>query len=241
MRENTLQLHINRDELNIEEFKRSFNAFMDLIQALSDDNAPMAQWLISVNKGSMVMNAALTSEDPKIDIHPMFQVIKGNVASLISGINAESCSQTARSSYAKLSAAINSLGEMMGEPIAEINAFGSDGSCATMPVTTPHTSTQNQKGYSAIGALSGFIYLLDSKRGKNTIGIIDDVTGTYIKGTFHDSCTQDAREAFKRRAVVSGTINYRADGSISSMKVRNVRQQPQHVPKLSELFGIVEG
>lgn len=238
MNARTLRLHIKEEKLEIGTFRRSFSSFAAMVQALSEDAAPMATWLASVDKGSMVMSVELVTEEKNVDLEPMFRVIQGNVASLSTGAHISSCPKKARDEYKKLVAAVGSTADQ--EPKAEILSFAGPGCAETiMPVTIAHEDEVERSDYSAVGAITGKVCSLTTKKG-HKLTIVDESTGRSVVGTFDDEMIDEVRRSFDRRATVSGIIKYRPDGTIASMGIRGVLVRPEPAPKLSDLFGILE-
>ena len=235
---NALRLHIKKNALELSDFKKSFDAFSDMIKALSEDAVPTATWLVSVDRGSMLLNAQLTTEDDDIDLEPMFKVIEGGVAAMSSGDGVSSCPKEAREAYKKLVAAVGSHGGK--ESMAEILSIdGHNRTKKVMPVDIVHEGNDEKSGYIAVGAITGKVYSLTSKHG-HKLRVVDESTGRNVKGNFDIELLDEVRKSFDKRAIVSGIIHYHPNGIISSMDVRGVRIQPDHTPKLSELFGILE-
>lgn len=234
-----IQLHIKTNDIDLEAFRSSVDAFAGMIRALSDDAAPMATWRVSVDKGSLVLNAQMIIDVDDIDPQPMFQVIQGNLDALSAGAGIDSCPKRAREEYNKLAAALAGGGDNGVQ--AEILTFsGSDSPSRVMPVVKPvHHAAEGQK-YKAVGSVTGTICSLSVKRG-NKFGMIDDATGKYIHGTFREAILPQIREALKCRAMVSGVISYHPNGTIASLDVRSVLLEPTQLPKLTDMFGILEG
>ncbi|MCF6412919.1 hypothetical protein I7648_04285 [Collinsella tanakaei] len=234
-----IQLHIKTSDIDLDAFRSSVDAFASMIRALSDDAAPMATWRVSVDKGSLVLNAQMVIDDDDIDPQPMFQVIQGNLDALSAGTGIDSCPKKAREEYNKLAAALAGGGDNGAQ--AEILTFsGSDSPSRVLSVVALDQRVAEGEKYKAVGSVTGTICFLSVKRG-NKFGMVDDATGRYIHGTFREAVLPQIREALKCRAMVSGVITYHPNGTIASLDARSVLLEPTRLPKLTDMFGILEG
>lgn len=235
---NAIQLHIKTSDIDLDAFRSSVDAFAGMIRALSDDAAPMAAWRVSVDKGSLVLNAQMVVTD-EVDPQPMFQVIQGNLNALITGNGVASCPRKAQEEYNKLASAFAGDGERGLQ--AEILTFsGGEKPTCVLPVGKPVQHVAERGKYKAVGSVTGSICFLSVKRG-NKFGMVDDATGKYVQGTFQEAVLPQIRSVFKSRAMVSGIITYHPDGTIASLDARSVIPEPTQLPKLSSMFGILEG
>lgn len=232
----TVRLHINDEQLDFDSFKKSVNSFADMVKALSDDAAPFAQWLFSVDHGSMVFNAELVSEE-EYDLDPCFEVISGFIGRLSSGRDVGLCPKKARDEYRKL---VSVVGAKDNDPIrASIEVISGNCPVKHAPVRQAFEVVGEPRSYQVVGSVVGTICTLDAKRG-NKFGMVDEGTGKYIKGKFQDKILEEIRSCFKCRTRVSGVLTYRSDGVVTSVDARKVVMQPDKLPKLSSLCGILE-
>lgn len=235
---NAIQLHIKTSDIDLDAFRSSVDAFAGMIHALSDDAAPMATWRVSVDKGSLVLNAQMIVDD-EVDPQPMFQVIQGNLSALITGNGAASCPRRAQEEYSRLASAFARDGEHALQ--AEILTFsGGEQPTHVLPVGKPVQHVTERSKYKAVGSVTGLVCFLSVKRG-NKFGMVDDATGKYVRGTFQEAVLPQIRGVFKSRAMVSGIITYHPDGTIASLDARSVIPEPANLPRLTSMFGILEG
>ncbi|WP_039910406.1 hypothetical protein [Collinsella intestinalis] len=232
----TVRLHIDDEQLDLDSFKKCVDSFAEMIQALSDDAAPFARWLFSVERGSMIFNAELVTEE-EYDLGPCFEVISGFVDRLASGRDVAVCPKKARDGYLKLASALDAGDE--GSARAHIKVINGGCSVKEVPVYRAFEVVDEPRDYQVVGSVTGAICTLNSKRG-NKFGMIDEGTGRYIKGKFQDRMLDDIRSSFKRRATVSGILTYRSDGTIVSIDARKIVVLPEKLPSLSSLRGILE-
>ncbi len=235
---NAVQLHIKTNDIDLDAFRSSVDAFVGMIRALSDDAAPMAKWRMSVDKGSLVLNAQMVMDD-EVDLQPMFQVIQGNLNALTTGNGLASCPRKAQEEYYKLASAFAEDDERGLQ--AEILTFsGGEQPTHVLPVGKPVQHVVERAKYKAVGSITGSIRSLSVKRG-NKFGMVDDTTGRYVQGTFQEAVLPQIRSVFNSRAMVSGIITYHPDGTIASLDARSVIPEPTQLPELTSMFGILEG
>lgn len=235
---NMLQLHIMRDKLDIQDFKTSVDSFMTVIESLSEDAAPVARWLISVDAGSVLLSAEMYLDDKDIDPEPIFKVIEGGITSLTTGQGIESCPKKARDAYTRLAKVFD--GPTGNETTAEIRAVGSHSIAPNiLPIKRTRPLPNVSEPYKAVGSVTGKILNLDSRKG-DTFGIIDDVSGRYVKAYVKGDLLTTVLKLYKERVSASGIITYRPDGTISSIEARSVSKLPQSLPKLTSFLGLME-
>ena len=235
----TLTLHIKRDTLRPDEFMGSMEAFAKMIVALSDDVSPSMTWEMSVEKGSMCINAKLVSDDPDIkDVSPMFEVINGNVRDLSDGKVTPSCPERATRAFLKL---VSEVGEVDGrQSLADIESFGGGGfEHSVMPVRRAPVAETAPPEYTSVGSFTGEVFALNSKRG-NRFSIVDEATRRVVKGYFKDDLLDDFRSIYKNRSTVSGIITYYGDGKVKCIEAKRVYREPRCLPRLVDLRGILE-
>ena len=222
----TVRLHIDDEQLDFDSFKKSVNSFADMVKALSDDAAPFAQWLFSVDHGSMVFNA-----------DPCFEVISGFIGRLSSGRDVGLCPKKARDEYRKLVSVVGAKDN--GPTRASIEVINGNYPVKHAPVRQAFEVVGEPRSYQVVGSVVGTICTLDAKRG-NKFGMVDEGTGKYIKGKFQDKILEEIRSSFKCRARVSGVLTYRSDGVVTSVDARKVVMLPDKLPRLSSLCGFLE-
>lgn len=241
-RPNTIQLHIDQDELTIDQFTKSIGAFTRMIRALAKDASDSVSWRISVESGSTCINAALVSDDEEAvpDVRPAYSVIEAGVFALGSGEGVEKVPESAQKEYASLARAVGKTGD--GLPAGKlVLAYDSVEHRREVPVEARTEVTKAAASdYVAIGSVTGLLYNMTSKRG-NVFTITNEETGLTVRGTYGDDLLDDFRRAFKTRATVSGVLKCDSYGRVKSVLAKSVRVEPKDVPRLSSLRGILEG
>lgn len=233
-----LQLHINKNQLEIDAFKKCVMSFTDMMEALLDEEAPFARWMLSVERGSIALNAELVA-DEGFDIERPFKVIEGHVKSMSFGQPSPKCPGKAVKEYAKLFKAVG-LDES-GKPGADIIAFDHGEATSKSPISAAPIITRETSTFKVIGSLTGMICKLESKNKRgDRFSIIDDATGRCIGGKISKRALESIRGTFKSHATVSGVLTYSNSGELLSIEARSVRVIPSEKPKLSDLCGILE-
>ena len=236
--ENVLRLHIKESSLELKEFQACVVAFADTIQALADESAPMARWMISVEQGSLCINAELESTDEAVDVAPMFSVIEGGVKALTEGRATGVVPDRARAAYRKLTAAVCGRDN---STLAEIVSIGGAHSGMPMAVSLHKEDCDAAATpLKAVGSITGQVYQLNVRGNSNRFGIIDETTGAFVRGTFGDPLLEGFKDAVKRRSLVAGIITYAPDGTLKSLDARSIAPLPTKVPSMSSLRGILE-
>ncbi len=239
---NTIQLHIDQDELTIEQFTKSVGAFTRMIEALAKDASDSVSWRISVESGSTCLNATLVSDDEEAvpDVRPAYTVISDGVFALASGTGLERVPESARKEY-------NSLVSAVGKTEDDLPAgklvlyYGGTERPREVPVEAHEGVTHTAaNAFIAIGSVTGLLYNMTSRRG-NRFTITNEETGLTVRGTYDDDLLDDFRKAFKTRATVSGVLKCDHDGRVKLIQAKSVRIEPRNVPRLSSLRGILEG
>lgn len=237
-----IQLHIEHDELTIDQFVRSVGAFTRMIDELAKDASDSVSWRISVESGSTCINAMLVSDDEEAmpDVAPAFSVVEEGVYALASGKGVENVPTSARKHYANLVKAVGRTEDKLpGGKL--VLAYDSASHRHEVPVEENESVVpEAPTGYMAIGSVTGLLYNMNSKRG-NSFTIFNEETGLAVKGSYEDSLLDSFRTAFKTRATVSGVLTCGRDGRIKLIKAKAVRVEPKGVPRLSSLRGILEG
>lgn len=206
---NTIQLHIDRDELTVDQFLKSVNAFTQMIEVLAKDASDSVSWRMSVESGSTCINAMLVSddEDALSDVTPVYRVIERDVFALSSGKNVEVVPKSARKHYADL---VNAVGKtddnLPGGKL--VLAYDSETRRREVLVEMHVEATlQVPSEYIAIGSVTGLLCGINSRKG-NFFSIVNEETGRVVRGSYEDDLLDGFRSAFKRRATVSGILSY---------------------------------
>lgn len=239
---NTIQLHIDQDELTIDQFTKSVGAFTRMIKALARDASDSVSWRISVESGSTCFNAVLVSDDEEAvpDVRPAYAVISDGVYALASGTGTDGVPESARKEYDNLVSAVGKTEDDL--PAAKlVLRYDSTEDRREVPVEAHEGVTKTAtNAFVAIGSVTGLLYNMTSRRG-NSFTITNEETGLTVRGTYDDDLLDDFRKAFKTRATVSGVLKCDHDGRVKSIQAKSVRIEPRNVPRLSSLRGILEG
>jgi hypothetical protein len=235
----TVSLHVKIDNLPTDNFKDCIDSFVLILKSLAKEASPDLFWRFSVEKGSLVTNAELAINSPiQRDVFPMYKEITQNLSILTGGkSNSRSLPSNTTSEYKKLLKAIGN--DSHGSPRGEIIMFDRQSKPEILSLCQPATASLEELTHKEIGSVTGRIGMLSVYK-RNTFGMYDEATGTYVKGKFDDKLLAKLTSSFNVRVSVGGILTYDDAGKIKFIEAKSIYRKQSPAPHLFDMFGIAE-
>lgn len=236
-----ITLRMDQNVIPAQDFKAAVDAFIDLIQSVSETVEPDAKihWGIGVERGSAVINAF-----PQGDGGKYLQVVADAVTAGLVSLSAGSEARPRHFNDKALQAA-RRLSSLRTEEIAVSVSSPWEEVPLTKRVAVTVQEAMGTK-YSDYGTIEGTIDVLKiGKAEGHEARIRDDLTNHETTVLLPDADALDAFFEFaksKRRVSITGLVQYRAGGVPKSIAAETfeIFSEGSELPSIQEMIGILK-
>lgn len=227
-------LHLDPALISADEFLQSVRSFLRLIETVSGEYSRVHDG----EKAKLSVRVAEGSTEVGCQIQGRFSAqIERSVLAGLGGLNRES----KRPKYYTndgLKQVIN-----LGRSISKVGGHirGDDSQRVKVDLfSSAHAESILGKPREDMGSIEGELRLISDVNGKAEIGIIEELSGRFIRCSFKPEFVDDLAPHFHKRVLLSGFLTYARDGAISKVKVEKYRLLGEgHVPSADEVRGIL--
>ncbi len=238
----TITLEIGGPRITPSKFRRSINAFFDIInevvKSYSGDSRD-ANWVVSVSPGSASIHLTAESGSPRLpgrNVPKLLGAIQGGLKTI------ETSSERPPFFCEDALKKVKALASILDGEINSIKILWNEQSVRITEQTTANLALIFNVAYKSWGSVDGEVSVVSKKRGLEC-SVYDDVIDRYIPCHFKSNLLPEVLQSFGKRVSASGIISYRSDNEIESISVEELEVFPdsETLPHFEDLFGLFRG
>lgn len=236
--------HLEKNIMPADALKQCVASFVDLLKSASSDLMSDAEWMASIEKGSVALVAFPTSEmETEAEIDECLRSIDENLSLLCGGKRPSRFSSRTISHFQAFARTLVEDGVVEGNPIIQVNSpsFASAPIVPGCALGKIECASANPAPIRAIGTAYGEVKYISVIR-DNFFALYDERTGKKIKVLFDDALLDEVRRSLKRAIRVTGEVIYAENGEKKEMKAIEIEQGRANDTPVSflDLFGVLE-
>ena len=235
---NSVTLDFDGAVVTPDTFRRLVSAFVDLLNAVTDKAAGTGKrtvWNMAVSKGSRLLIATAVAD------RATETVAKRVIKAIPDGLRRLEKGAPASPAYFDQRAlrAARELASMSKERKLTYVRFRADGSPIAVSQRSADTAVRLLGQHQALGSVEGKLQTI-SERGSLQFVVFDSLYDKGINCFMDEAIMEQAMQAFRRRVIVTGMIQYDHESRPVSIRVDNIQvlKDVHELPPIKDLRGI---